>query len=91
MNFSWMKTEVSIESGWVSEMTSGFDVGISRKKCWGINIQVRYSATGGMYVTASKDGGIRIWDGVSGSCVRAIELAHGSSEATSAHFTKDQR
>ncbi|KAF9624222.1 hypothetical protein IFM89_008160, partial [Coptis chinensis] len=26
--------------------------------------QVRYSSTGGMYVTASKDGAIRVWDGV---------------------------
>lgn len=53
--------------------------------------QVRYSASGGMYVTASKDGGIRIWDGVSARCIRTIEMAHGSVEATSANFTKDQR
>ncbi|KAJ7567486.1 hypothetical protein O6H91_02G150200 [Diphasiastrum complanatum] len=44
-----------------------------------------------MYVTASKDGGVRIWDGVSARCVRAITGAHGSTEATSATFTKDQR
>ncbi|PWA62417.1 transducin/WD40 repeat-like superfamily protein [Artemisia annua] len=53
--------------------------------------QVRYSCTGGMYVTASKDGAIRIWDGVNSSIVRSIPGAHGSSEATSASFTKDQR
>ncbi|KAA3458348.1 cleavage stimulation factor subunit 50 isoform X1 [Gossypium australe] len=53
--------------------------------------QVRYSSTGGMYVTASKDGAIRLWDGVSASCVRAIAGAHGTAEATSACFTKDQR
>ncbi|XP_030478603.2 cleavage stimulation factor subunit 50 isoform X2 [Cannabis sativa] len=53
--------------------------------------QVRYSATGGMYVTASKDGAIRIWDGINASCVRSIVGAHGTSEATSAIFTKDQR
>ncbi|OMO62946.1 hypothetical protein CCACVL1_22560 [Corchorus capsularis] len=53
--------------------------------------QVRYSSTGGMYVTASKDGAIRLWDGVSASCVRSIVGAHGTSEATSACFTKDQR
>ncbi|MBA0578463.1 hypothetical protein Gorai_020743 [Gossypium raimondii] len=53
--------------------------------------QVRYSSTGGMYVTASKDGAIRLWDGVSASCVRAIADAHGTAEATSACFTKDQR
>ncbi|KAF4382078.1 hypothetical protein F8388_001223 [Cannabis sativa] len=56
-----------------------------------ISHQVRYSATGGMYVTASKDGAIRIWDGINASCVRSIVGAHGTSEATSAIFTKDQR
>lgn len=53
--------------------------------------QVRYSATGGMYVTASKDGTIRLWDGVTANCVRSIAGAHGTVEATSANFTKDQR
>ncbi|KAF5185785.1 Cleavage stimulation factor subunit [Thalictrum thalictroides] len=53
--------------------------------------QVRYSSTGGMYVTASKDGAIRVWDGVTAQCVRPIIGAHGSAEATSASFTKDQR
>ncbi|CAM6034014.1 unnamed protein product [Sphagnum compactum] len=53
--------------------------------------QVRYSANGGMYVTASKDGAVRIWDGLTSHCVRAITGAHGSAEATSAAFTKDQR
>lgn len=53
--------------------------------------QIRYSPNGGLYVTASKDGGIRIWDGVNAHCVRAIVGAHGSAEATSANFSKDQR
>ncbi|KAM3278165.1 hypothetical protein ACQJBY_045808 [Aegilops geniculata] len=53
--------------------------------------QVRYSGTGSMYVTASKDGSLRIWDGVSAECVRPIIGAHGSVEATSAIFTKDER
>ncbi|KAJ4713229.1 cleavage stimulation factor subunit 50 [Melia azedarach] len=53
--------------------------------------QVRYSSTGSMYVTASKDGAIRLWDGVSANCVRSIVGAHGTAEATSANFTKDQR
>jgi hypothetical protein len=43
-----------------------------------------------MYVTARKDGGIGIWDVVFAFCARAIELAHGSLEATSASFTKDK-
>ncbi|KAK7260357.1 hypothetical protein RIF29_26335 [Crotalaria pallida] len=53
--------------------------------------QVRYSATGAMYVTASKDGTLRLWDGVTANCVRSITGAHGTAEATSAIFTKDQR
>ncbi|KAE9610686.1 putative transcription factor WD40-like family [Lupinus albus] len=53
--------------------------------------QVRYSCTGAMYVTASKNGAIQLWDGVTANCVRSITGAHGTSEATSAIFTKDQR
>ncbi|XP_062170792.1 cleavage stimulation factor subunit 50 isoform X1 [Alnus glutinosa] len=53
--------------------------------------QVRNSSTGGMYVTASKDGAVRLWDGVTANCVRSIVGAHGVAEATSANFTKDQR
>ncbi|ONK67395.1 uncharacterized protein A4U43_C06F19720 [Asparagus officinalis] len=53
--------------------------------------QVRYSSSGSMYVTASKDGSVHIWDGVSAKCVRSFSGAHGPSEATSANFTKDQR
>lgn len=44
-----------------------------------------------MYVTASKDGSVRIWDGVTAECVRSIVGAHGSAEATCVSFTKDQR
>nr|CAB3498166.1 unnamed protein product [Digitaria exilis] len=55
------------------------------------HMQVRYSCTGSLYVTASKDGSLRIWDGVSAECVRPIIGAHGSAEATSAVFTKDER
>ncbi|CAI9111762.1 OLC1v1012074C1 [Oldenlandia corymbosa var. corymbosa] len=53
--------------------------------------QVRYSTTGALYVSASKDGAIRLWDGVSASCVRTIAGAHGAAEVTSACFTRDQR
>ena len=42
-------------------------------------------------MTASKDGAIRLWDGVTANCVRSIVGAHGTVEAISASFTKDQR
>ncbi|KAH1246554.1 Cleavage stimulation factor subunit 50 [Glycine max] len=54
-------------------------------------LSIRYSCTGSMYVTASKDGAIRLWDGITANCVRSITAAHGTAEATSAIFTKDQR
>ncbi|KAI5445348.1 hypothetical protein KIW84_013542 [Lathyrus oleraceus] len=44
-----------------------------------------------MYVTASKDGAIRLWDGITANCVRSITAAHATAEATSAIFTRDQR
>lgn len=53
--------------------------------------QVRYSPTGSMYATCSKDSGVRLWDGVSSHCIRVINGAHGTAEATSAAFTRDQR
>ncbi|XP_078430137.1 transducin/WD40 repeat-like superfamily protein [Wolffia australiana] len=53
--------------------------------------QVRYSSNGALYVTASKDGAVRIWDGLTAQCVRTIAQAHRSTEATSARFTKDGR
>ncbi|XP_020530420.1 cleavage stimulation factor subunit 50 isoform X5 [Amborella trichopoda] len=44
-----------------------------------------------LIMCASKDGSVRVWDGGSAQCVRSIIGAHGSVEATSANFTKDQR
>ena len=42
-------------------------------------------------MTASKDGAVRVWDGVTAQCVRTIAQAHRSTEVTSARFTKDGR
>lgn len=53
--------------------------------------QVRYSSSGSLYVTASKDGSVHVWDGVTAQSVRSIIGAHGSAEATCASFSKDQR
>ncbi|XP_020577172.1 cleavage stimulation factor subunit 50 isoform X3 [Phalaenopsis equestris] len=53
--------------------------------------QVRYSLSGSLYVTASKDGSVLLWDGATAQCVRQIVGAHGLTEATCASFTKDQR
>ncbi|KAK9116102.1 hypothetical protein Sjap_015049 [Stephania japonica] len=76
----------------LSPINSGRCLGPCNLDIYKINfIQVRYSSSGSMYVTTSKDGAIRIWDGVTAQCVRSIVGAHGAAEATSANFTKDQR
>ena len=41
--------------------------------------QVRYSPDGKMFISAGKDGAIKIWDGVTGRCVTTIPKAHGNS------------
>lgn len=65
------------------------DVAVDHSVSW--IMQVRYSSIGGMYVSASKDGTIRLWDGVSANCIRSIVAAHTAAEITSAIFTKDQK
>ena len=42
--------------------------------------QVRYAPQGQFYVSAGKDGTVKIWDTVTSRCVRQIEKAHGGSE-----------
>ncbi|KAL9651807.1 hypothetical protein ABK040_014452 [Willaertia magna] len=41
--------------------------------------QVRYSPDGKLFISASKDGSIKIWDGVTGRCVTTIRNAHGTN------------
>lgn len=37
------------------------------------------------------DGSLRIWDGVSSQCVRAIEGAHGGAIVSSVRVTKNEK
>lgn len=53
--------------------------------------QVRYSSNGSMYVTASKDGGVRIWDGVSAQCTRAIIGAQHTQIRCQAVFNQTEQ
>ncbi|KAG2393361.1 hypothetical protein C9374_006892 [Naegleria lovaniensis] len=41
--------------------------------------QVRYSSDGKMFISAGKDGSIKLWDGVIGRCVTTIPKAHGEA------------
>ncbi|KAI8141496.1 WD40-repeat-containing domain protein [Fennellomyces sp. T-0311] len=53
--------------------------------------QIRYSHTGKLFATSSADGSVRVWDGVSGQCVRYIEGAHGGTAASSVRIMQNER
>jgi cleavage stimulation factor subunit 1 len=53
--------------------------------------QVNYSPNGNLYVSASKDGDIKIWDGVSNRCVNTFLKAHDGAEVCSATFSRNAK
>jgi len=52
---------------------------------------VRYAVEGNIFSSCSKDGSIKIWDGVSNMCINTIPNAHNAAEVTSVQFTKNQK
>ncbi|XP_053211912.1 cleavage stimulation factor subunit 1-like [Panonychus citri] len=48
-----------------------------------------YSFNGGIYVTSSKDGDIKIWDGVSSRCINTFPRAHDGHEVSSVVFSRN--
>uniref|UniRef100_A0A4W6D3N2 Cleavage stimulation factor subunit 1 n=1 Tax=Lates calcarifer TaxID=8187 RepID=A0A4W6D3N2_LATCA len=52
---------------------------------------VNYNPTANSYVTCSKDGSIKLWDGVSNRCVTTFEKAHDGAEVCSAIFSKNSK
>jgi len=52
---------------------------------------VKYSPNANMYVTASKDGDIKIWDGVSNKCVNTFERAHDGAQVCSVVFSRNAK
>eukprot|EP00011_Vannellida_sp_DIVA3-517-6-12_P014272 CAMPEP_0114618156 /NCGR_PEP_ID=MMETSP0168-20121206/7561_1 /TAXON_ID=95228 ORGANISM="Vannella sp., Strain DIVA3 517/6/12" /NCGR_SAMPLE_ID=MMETSP0168 /ASSEMBLY_ACC=CAM_ASM_000044 /LENGTH=327 /DNA_ID=CAMNT_0001829301 /DNA_START=50 /DNA_END=1033 /DNA_ORIENTATION=+ len=54
----------------------------------GIN-QLRYSTDGSMFVSAGKDGAVKIWDAISFRCVRHIPNAHGGTEVNAVKFSQN--
>jgi len=52
---------------------------------------LRYAMEGNIYASCSKDGAIKLWDGVSNLAVNTIPNAHNGAEVTSVQFTKNQK
>ncbi|OQV12538.1 Cleavage stimulation factor subunit 1 [Hypsibius exemplaris] len=50
---------------------------------------VAYTKDGRLYASGSKDGAIKIWDGVSNRCVQTIPSAHDSTQINSVVFSKN--
>jgi cleavage stimulation factor subunit 1 len=48
---------------------------------------VRFARQGNMYASCSKDGTIKIWDGVSSKCVHTITNAHSGLEVSTIDFS----
>ncbi len=42
-----------------------------------------------LYVSASADGNIKVWDGVSSQCIATIPQAHEGIEVSSVQFTRN--
>ena len=52
---------------------------------------IHYSQDGRMYVTSSKDGSIKVWDGVSNRCVNTVPKAHSGDGVGSVSLSKNGR
>ena len=50
-----------------------------------------YAQDGRLYTTASKDGSIKIWDGVSNRCVSTFKEAHSHQPVSSVKFSKNSK
>lgn len=52
---------------------------------------VSYNHSANSYVSCSKDGSIKLWDGVSNRCVTTFDKAHDGAEVCSAIFSKNAK
>ena len=54
-------------------------------------LQVKFSPNANLYTTCSKDGHIKIWDGVSSLCINTFKNAHDGQEVCSVLFTRNSK
>ncbi len=54
-------------------------------------LQVRYSPNANLYVSASKDGDIKVWDGVSNKCINTFSKAHDGEQVCSVEFSRNSK
>ena len=54
-------------------------------------LQVKYNPNANMYVSASKDGNIKLWDGVSNKCINTFVGAHDGQEVCSVVFSRNSK
>lgn len=52
---------------------------------------VHYSIDGRLYVTGSRDGALKIWDGVSNRCVNTLKGAHDNQPVSSVRFSRNSK
>lgn len=50
---------------------------------------IDYNKTGSSYASSSKDGDIKIWDGVSNRCINTLRKAHDGAEISSVRFSRN--
>jgi cleavage stimulation factor subunit 1 len=52
---------------------------------------VKYSPNANLYASASKDGNIKLWDGISNKCVNTFTKAHDGTEVCSVVFSRNSK
>ncbi|CAL1274380.1 unnamed protein product [Larinioides sclopetarius] len=52
---------------------------------------VRYSPNANMYASCSKDGDVKLWDGVSNRCFNTFPNAHDGAEVCSVQFSRNSK
>ncbi|KAJ1961148.1 hypothetical protein GGI12_003409, partial [Dipsacomyces acuminosporus] len=53
--------------------------------------QVNYASNGSLIVSSSADGTLKLWDGVSGKCIRTFAEAHRGQPVAAAVFSKSSK